>query len=69
MVSLLLQRVASLASELRTTIDSSEDGEGDESPLMKAKTPSELALLVKHYRLLQVRVQPVARTMCPEPSL
>lgn len=46
-----LQRVAALVSEARTAIESN-----DEAPLMEANTPSELALLVKHYRLLQASV-------------
>lgn len=32
-----------------------ELGEGCSHPLLEAKTPRELALLVKHYRLLQAR--------------
>lgn len=31
-----------------------EIGDGCSHPLLEAKTPRELALLVKHYRLLQV---------------
>lgn len=32
-----------------------EVGDGCSHPLLEAKTPRELALLVKHYRLLQAR--------------
>lgn len=52
------QRVGSLAAEAMSLVDAdgaAEMGDGCSHPLLEAKTPRELALLVKHYRLLQVR--------------
>lgn len=49
--------MASLAAEALSFIDA--NGDGDDSPIMEAKSPRELALLVKHYRLLQASAFPL----------
>lgn len=54
----LVQHVGSLAAEAMSLVDAdggAEVGDGCPHPLLEAKTPRELALLVKHYRLLQAR--------------
>ena len=56
-VCAFLQHVGSLAAEAVSLVDAdggAELGEDCCHPLLEAKTPRELALLVKHYRLLQV---------------
>lgn len=53
-----LQHVGYLAAEAMSLVDAdggAEVGGECSHPLLEAKTPRELALLVKHYRLLQVR--------------
>ena len=53
------QHVGYLAAEAMSLVEAdggAEVGEDCSHPLLEAKTPRELALLVKHYRLLQVRL-------------
>lgn len=58
------QHVGGLAAEVLSLVDPDAvaDSVGDDSPLAKAKTPQELALLVKHYRLLEVFVPEIAES-------
>ncbi|CAM9313505.1 unnamed protein product [Ectocarpus fasciculatus] len=51
-----VEHVGSLAAEAMSLVDAdgaAEVGDACSHPLLEAKTPRELALLVKHYRLLQ----------------